>query len=133
MTQMFNPVEIAIRLVGDSVRAVNLAVGRAAGTDLPRVWYVDAEAGAYWLVEDGRFAELYAREPEDYSSWVMDMPQGALDAATEFRRRRLERRQQTDGDVRDVRAPRRTRGGEQTARTQRASAARTDGTRHRAG
>jgi hypothetical protein len=86
-----NPVDLASRLVGGEVRLVSLALAQGLGTGVPRVWCIDAEAGAFWLVEDGRFAELYARGPSDYQAWAMGVPCGAIAASTEFRRRRRQR------------------------------------------
>lgn len=86
-----SPMDLARRLVGGEVRFVSLALAQGLGTDVPRVWCIDAESGAFWLVEDGRFAELYTRGSVDYQAWVMGVPRGAIDASTEFRRRRRQR------------------------------------------
>jgi hypothetical protein len=84
-------VDLVSRLVGGEVRVVSLALAQGLNSAVPRVWFVDAETGAFWLVEDGRFAELYTREPGDYQTWVMGVPGGAIAASTEFRRRRRQR------------------------------------------
>jgi hypothetical protein len=91
MNGSVSPVDLARRLVGGDVRVVSLALAQGLGSGVPRVWCVDAESGAFWLVEDGRFAELYTRGAGDYQAWVMGVPRGAIDASTEFRRRRRQR------------------------------------------
>lgn len=82
-------VDVASRLAGGEVSVVKL-VHSAPGT-VPRVWSVVADAGIFWLAEDGVIAELYARAPADCESWISDVPRGAIAVATEFRRRRLQR------------------------------------------
>jgi hypothetical protein len=91
MSGSVSPIDLARRLIGGEVRLVSLALTQGPGTGVPRVWCIDAEAGAFWLVEDGRFAELYTRGSGDYQVWVMGVPRGAIDASTEFRRRRRQR------------------------------------------